>query len=444
MRSALFLLLTVLPLAAQSTQTETKVMPLSLRQAVDLALAPTGGLRLQLASELIRQADAQRAFARGVFLPSVDAAYTVRSFTQNLEAFGIQISSRGGPFAIPHFVGPIDTYDARASATWSAFDLSGWTRYKAAGSRLKAATLDEQAQRNLTAAAVINAYTAAQRARQLVTTAQANVALAERLLRLAESQKSAGTGTGIDIVRAQTQIASERQRLIASEEDRNAADLQLMRAMNVPLDARLELTDELQYKPVEETPVAAALDVARQERPELKAQSARGTAAKLSYDAAKYERLPSVQAFGDYGVIGTSPSAGLPTRSVGVKVNIPIYDGGGRDAGRAESASLMRQEQIRTRDVEQQVDLEVRTSLDALRSAEQQVRAAMETLALSEKELEQAQRRYEAGVAFSLEITEAQTRVSRAREQNVNALFRHRAARVNYGIATGTIEQVLD
>lgn len=444
MRFVLVMLLAVPPLAAQAAQAETRALPLSLRQAVDLALAPTGGLRLQLANELVRQADAQRAFARGVFLPSVDGGYTVRSFTQNLEAFGLQISSPGLPFTIPRFVGPIDTYDVRATATWSAFDLSGWTRYKAAGSRLKAANLDEQAQRNLTAAAVINAYTACQRARQLVATAQANVALAERLLRLAGSQKSAGTGTGIDIVRAQTQVASERQRLIASEEDRNAADLQLMRAMNVPLDARLDLTDELQYKPVDETPVAKALDVARQQRPELKAQSARGAAARLNYDAAKYERLPSAQAFGDYGVIGTSPSAGLPTRAVGVRVSIPIYDGGRRDARRAENASLLRQEQIRTRDVEQQVEMEVRASLDALRSAEQQVRAAMETLALSEKELEQAQRRYEAGVAPGLEVTDAQTRVSRAREQKVNALFQHRAARVSYGVATGMIEHVLD
>lgn len=422
---------------------EARVMPLTLEQAVDLALAPTGALRLQLAHELITQAEAQRGQARAALLPGADGAYTFRSFTNNLEAFGVRLEIPGLPFRPPNFVGPIETSDWRAQFQWNALDLSAWTRYRAAGSRLRAATLEEQAARNRAAAETVRAYTALQRAGQMVETARANVALAERLLRLAKSRKAAGAGTGIEITRAGVQLANERARLAVAGQERNAAELQLLRAMNLPLVTRVELLDELRYLPVEPPDPAAILEAARAARPELQAQRERRRAAGLSLNAARWERLPSLQAFGDYGVIGTSFGSGLPTRAVGVRVNLPVFDGGRRDARRAEAASLARQEELRTREVEQQVELEVRTATDALVSAEAQVRTALEALALAEQELAHAERRYEAGVAPALEVADAQTRVSRAREQKVTALFRHRSARVEMGVAAGALESII-
>ncbi|HRJ22072.1 MAG TPA: TolC family protein, partial [Bryobacteraceae bacterium] len=166
-------------------------------------------------------------------------------------------------------------------------------------------------------------------------------------------------------------------------------------------------------------------------------------AAGLALTAAKRERLPSVQAFGDYGTIGTTFTSGLPTRSVGVRVNLPVFDGGRRDARRAESASLARQEDLRTHDVEQQVEMEVRLAAEALRLAGAQVQTALEALTLAEQELAHAERRYEAGVAPALEVVDAQTRVSRAREQKVAALYRHRSARVEVSVATGELDGIL-
>lgn len=422
---------------------EPGVMPLTLQQAVELALAPAGALRLQLANELIQQAQAQRGQARAALLPGAGGAYTFRSFTNNLEAFGVRIDVPGLPFQIPNFVGPIPTSDWRAHFHWSLFDMSAWSRYRAAGSRLKAATLEEQAARNRAAAEVVRAYTASQRAAQMEQTARANVALAERLLKLAESRKAAGTGTGLDISRAGAQLAAERTLLAAATQEHAAAALQLLRAINLPLAARVELLDELRYTPAGAVDAAALLEAARAARPELRAQRERRRAAGQAWEAARWERLPSVHAFGDYGVIGTAFRSGLPTRAVGVRMDLPVFDGGFRDARRAEAASLARQEELRARDIEQQVELEVRLAAEALRAADAQVRTALEALALAEQELAHAERRYEAGVAPSIEVAGAQTRVARAREQKVTALFQHRSARVEAGVASGALDSIL-
>lgn len=418
-------------------------MALSLQQAVDMALAPSGAERLQLAHEAIRQYEAQRRQTLSALLPNVDGTWTVSSFTRNLQAFGISASGAGIPFQIPRFVGPIENYDLRATGSITIFDWASIRRLQASSARLKAATADEQAEKNKTVADVIRAYTAAQRAHQLVSTANADVELAERILSQARNQKESGTGTGIDITRAQVQLARQRESLVSARQEETSANLSLLRVLNAGLNADVSLTDPLTYVPAEIPEPDAAVAVGQQKRPELKAQALREKGSRLSYESVASERLPSAQLYGDYGTIGTSYNQGLPTRVVGVRVNLPVFDGGKRDARRMETASQLRQEKIRSRDTSQQVELEVRQAVEALRTAEEMVKVATEAQDLSERELEQAQRRYENGVATSVEVTDAQTRVSQAREQKVTALYQQRSARAELNLATGEIEKAL-
>jgi len=64
-------------------------------------------------------------------------------------------------------------------------------------------------------------------------------------------------------------------------------------------------------------------------------------------------------------------------------------------------------------------------------------------MGLAENELAQARRRYEAGVANGLEVTDAQTRLARARENQVSALFNYNQARIDLGQAMGIIRSMI-
>jgi outer membrane protein len=132
------------------------------------------------------------------------------------------------------------------------------------------------------------------------------------------------------------------------------------------------------------------------------------------------------------------------TRDVGVQVKVPIFDGFRRDARRAESLSQYRQEQTRTRDVEQQIELDVRLALDSLRSARAQVQTARDGLMLAQNEVAQAQRRYQGGVTNSIEVTDAQTRLDRARDNQIAALYNYNVARIDLATATGTITEYVN
>jgi outer membrane protein TolC len=417
----------------------TGPLELSMHRAIEIATSPEGNTNVQLSGEALKQSRSRQAEARAALLPDLEGAFSARNQTENLAALGlsqaIEIPIPG--FHFPSLVGPFTTVDARLSGTQTIFDFSSIRRYQASKTGVTAAQADVANTQQTVAAAVARAYLAAQRSQTDVESAEANVKLSQAVLDQAQHEKEAGTGTGIDITRAKVQLANDRQHLLDTQNQRRAANLRLLRAIGMRLDTDLRLTDKLDYVPVDAVTLEQARAEALKQRADLKAQREREAVARLSADATKLERLPNVAAFADYGSIGTGLDNALPTRTYGVQVRVPIFDGGRRDARRAESASQYRQEKVRTNDLQEQVELDVRLALDELQSAEDQVKVAREGLSLAEQELTQARRRYEAGVANSLEVTDAQTRLERARDNQTAALYLYGVARVDLAQATG-------
>jgi outer membrane protein len=429
--------------AACMAQTDRLPLQLTLKRAVEIAISPEGSARIQLAGEAVRQAQGRSAEVRGALLPNIETAVSEQSMTRNLQALGVSFNVPIPGFTFPTFVGPFNVFDARASLTQSVFDFSSIRRYQASKAGVQASKADRDAADDQVAGQVAQAYIAALRAEAEVEADRANVELAEAVLKQSENQKSAGTGTGIEVTRARVQLSNEKQRLVVAENGRRRTELQLLRAMNMRLDTAFVLADKLSYVPVEAERIEKARVEAIELRADLRAQQERERNARLSASATKMERLPSVSAFGDYGSSGTALNNSLPTRVIGVSLKVPIFDGGKREARRAQSNSEFRQEEIRTRDLREQIQLDVQLALDSLRSAEEQVKVAQEGLTLSENELAQARRRYDAGVANSLEVTDAQTRLARARDNQISALFSYNQARIDLGQATGAIRRMI-
>jgi len=436
-------LVIIAPLFAQ-LQSRPPVLQLSLKQAVEMALAPEGSTRVKLAEEAMKQAEARRLEARAALLPDLEGYIQDQSETNNLKAFGFRFNTFAIPgFSIPTFVGPFNVLDVRATVNQSVFDFSSIRRYQASKVAVEAVKADNEGTRDQVTDQVARAYLTGLRAEAALETAKANVELSEALLKLAQSQKAAGTGTGIEITRAEVQLANDNQRMLVAQNDVERAHLQLLKVIGLRLDNRVELLGKLEYVPVQNVDSAQALVTAREKRAELKAQGQREENAKLSYSATKLERLPTLGAFANYGDLGSSITNTVPTRAYGVTLKVPIFDGGRRDARRVESASAYREEKIRTADLRDQIELDVRLALESLRSADAQVKAAEDGLMLAQNELAQAQRRYKAGVTNSIEVTDAQTRLDRARDNRISALYNYNVARIDLGTATGTIQSMI-
>ena len=434
----------VLGMTATLAAEERGPLSLSLKRAVEIATSQEGSTPIQLSAESLKQAELRSKEARAALLPDVEGAFSYENRTANLAAMGISLTRLPFPgFEFPTFVGPFLTMDARASVTQSVFDVSSIRKFQASKVGVSAARSDSESASEQVAAVVARAYLGAVRADTDVETAQANVMLSQAVLRQAENQKNAGTGTGIEITRARVQLANDQQRLLVTENARRAAHLQLMRAMGVRLDTEVQLTDGLRYVAVDALTLENARAQALRDRPDYKAQQEREANARLMASATVMERLPSLAAFGDYGSSGSAFSNSLPTRTYGISLKVPLWDGARRDARRAESASQHRAEAIRTNDVREQIELDVRLALDALSSAQDEVKVAKDGLDLAGSELEQARRRYQAGISDSLEVTDAQTRLERARDNQTAALYNYNVARIDLAQAMGVVRRTI-
>jgi outer membrane protein TolC len=238
------------------------------------------------------------------------------------------------------------------------------------------------------------------------------------------------------------QLENAKQRLLVAENERDRSILNLIRSMGLSFEVRLVLTDEMELVELPEQGIGEALQIAKANRPELKAQKNRERLASLALSSVTNERVPSIQASGNVGLIGNQIPNALTTDNVQVLMSVPIFDGGQREGRISESRSLVRQEEIRTQDVQYQVALEVRDALLTLDSAKQQVAVAEEGLKFSLTELELSRERFVVGVATNLEVTDAQTRVAQARDNLIEGLFTFNASRLSLARAQGQLEKL--
>lgn len=413
---------------------------LSLRDAIEAAI--DNNVNVRLLKERIAAAQAQADANLGTLLPNVSGYLSGRSQTVNLAAFGLPMD-RFAQFGLTRSVTePFQVYDARGTLVQNLFSLSLIQRWRAAKTGVDVASLEAEVTKRDVMATVGLLYMEALRADEAVKAREADIELSRQLLKLAQDRKAAGIATGLDVTREEVQLENHKQRLLMSQNERESARLNLLRALGISFDVRLTLTDELKLLPVESQRPEEALAAARAQRLELKAQETRQKLASLSLSSVAGERVPTLSLNGDYGWIGVKPEDAMATHSIGLTFSIPIFDGGQREARISETRSRVRQELIRMKDVSDQVTLEVRNALLTLESSIQQVAVAEKGMELALKELAFARDRFTAGLGTNIDVTNAQTSLERARDNQIEALFRFNASRINLARAKGEIEKL--
>jgi outer membrane protein TolC len=389
------------------------------------------------------QADARVTQRRADLLPTFSASALENGRTLNTATFGIDFPAPPGqpPLFNPdgQVEGPVNILDTRAHFSQSLFDPGALGRVRSARAAAAASDFDADAIADQAAATAANAYIRAARADAQLSARVADSALAEDLLRVARQQLSAGVGVGLDVTRAQSQLAAIRAQIIAVRNDRGRARLELLRTLGLPLDTRLTLTDSLaalrldDALPAEEEAISRAL----RDRADLRSIDQQLAAVDRQVGAARSERLPTVSAFGDYGAIGKNGGSLLGTYNWGVQLSLPIFDGFRREGRVEEQTALHREIDVRRRDLREQASVEVRTALLDLASAREAVSAAQERVRLAEQEVSQASERFRAGVSGNADVFTASISLNGARTQVVDALASFQTARVALARAEG-------
>jgi outer membrane protein TolC len=407
---------------------EIPVLKLSLKDAIEAALDKNPTVRLY--KERIEAARGASRTQLGALLPNLAGS---SRFT-NLTFFQGTLGGR------PIRSQPFDIVDTRATLSQSLFSWSLIERWRASRAALAVSEGEADTTKNDTMATVALNYFEVLRNYETADARKANVELYKELVAFIKSRQSGGMATGLDTARLETQLENERQRLELATSDIERTKLVLINALGINFDVKLVLTDAL-TAPEEPVPTQDyAMEVALTNRPEMKAQQQRVQVSTLTLSSIKGERIPSLQAQGDYGLIGNQIDSTLSTYNVGVVMSIPIFDGGQREGRIGESRSQLLQEEIKMNLVTRQITMELREALVTLTSAKEQYRIAKDGLKAAVTEVQLARERFRLLSSNSLELSNALFSLVRARDNIIDGLFRANASRVNLARATGQVE----
>ncbi|MEO7963614.1 MAG: TolC family protein [Gemmatimonadaceae bacterium] len=418
--------------------------PLSLGEAVRLAASQNAGV--EVARFRASQADARVRERRADLLPSLSAAAIQSQRTQNTATFGFDFKGpTGESFFKPEgqVLGPIPTLDLRARLSQSVLDLGANERVRAASAAAEAGDAETATASELAAGNAAVAYLRAVRASAQLSARQADSVLAAELLEIAQDQLRAGVGIALDVTRARSQAAQIRAQLIGARAERDRATVDLARVLSLPVNTPLVLTDSLS---------GLATDVAGTEteavgraiggRPELKSIEAQLTSVTRAENAIRRERFPTVSAFADNGPIARNGRSYINTYTWGLQLTVPIFDGFRREARVQEQEALRREYDVRRRDLEQQVTLDVRAAQLDIGAAREQLAAARERLSLADQELSQARDRFRAGVAGNADVVTASLGLNAARTLVVDAQAGFQSARIALARAQGQARSI--
>jgi outer membrane protein TolC len=419
---------------------------LSLGEAARLAAQQSNGV--QGAQERVAEAEARVRQSRAALLPDLSANALQSGRTFNSVTFGITLPSAPGqpPLFNPagEVLGPVNTLDLRGRVQTNLFDYSAIARLRTAHTAVSAARADIGNAGDIAATQAAVAYIRVLRGNAQLNARLADSTLARELLNIAQSQLEAGTGVALDVTRAESQLAGVHAQLIMARNERDRAQLDLRRALNLTLDAPVQLTDSLSSLVSDDLAFDEPTATARalRDRPDLRAAEEQLRAARQTVSAIRSERLPSVNVFGDNGVIGKNANRLLPTYTYGLQLSLPIFDGFRREGRIQEQEAVARELDVRRRDLEQQASIDVRGALLDLTAAREAVGASRERLRLAEQEVSQARERFRAGVAGNADVVNAALTLNAARSQLVDVLTSLQQARVSVARAEGAVTQL--
>jgi outer membrane protein TolC len=415
--------------------------------AISLDDAVARGIKTNLGSvgfqQSLRQAEGQTTVSRSYLLPQLNSAFTGVTQQTDLAALGfgsLHFNLPGNP-TFPTVIGPYHYFDARAGISQSILDKTLLNNYRAARENAKSTEFSAQDAHDLVALAVTGTYLQVIASASRVDSARAQAATAQETYKEAVDRHNAGVAARIDVTRSQVEFQTEQQRVISLENDLAKQKLALARLIGLPPGQQFSLTDTLPFSPLDGLPLEDALARAYANRADLKAADSQVHAAEISRRAAVDERLPTISAGADYGIIGTDPTASHGTFSASATIRVPIFNGRRVHGDIEQADAALQQRRAEYEELRGRIDADVRTAFLDLNSAAQQVTVADNNRKLAADTLEQARDRFAAGVADTIEVVQAQESVAGAERDYISSLFAHNLAKATLARAMGQADQ---
>ena len=422
------------------------VKPLTLDEAIGMGIEHNLALIEARQQEL--SAKAQTSQDLQSLLPTITAQADSGAHQINLAALGFSsnlFAKAASLFpgldvsTIPTVV-KVNVTDALVNYSQTLFSMPNIDRYRAAKANERAAYFSRQSSRGLVVLTVGNAYLQTLALGAQVDNAKALLQADQVLLNQTVAEHQAGTAANLDELRARVQFQTQQQAVISAEVNLAKAKIALNREIGLPAQQEIQLTDTEPYADLDTMDIDEAKRMAYQNRQDYQGLQQQVRAAELQRRAAKWERLPTLDLQGNYGVTGVTGGFYHGTFVAGGTLNLPLFEEakfrGDSGVAAANLNSLVQQLAA----LKEQINQQLRDSILDVQSATELVRVARSNVDLARKELEQTTDRFQAGVDDNLPVVQAQATLANAETNLVSTTSQHNQAKLGLARNLGIVD----
>lgn len=275
-----------------------------------------------------------------------------------------------------------------------------------------------------------NAYYNLAFAREQLVVRNFSFALAQRLFDEAKIRRDTGVATNLDVLTAEVGVANARRAVLLAEQsvkDRQEALLALI--------GQFQLDEALGSVRFADTPnatpvFASSYKMAKESQPDYLSSQAAVEQLKLDLKVAKDATKPDLTVGAAVGLSGTNGSGkdafgdALDRQNhswqVDFAFNYPWGQASDKARYRQSMASLSR-EQVRLKQIEQNIELQVRSAVRSVETNLESVKIATLAAKLSEQQYELEKAKFDAGQSTSRRVLEAQDDLEAARVSELQA-----------------------
>jgi len=419
--------------------------PITLRQAVDIALEKNPQRKMALAET--RAASAGVKQARSFLYPHVTFSETATAGDDPVFVFGSKLRQQrfgASDFALNvlNTPGPFGNFSTRFGGTWNLFDsLASWRSVNRA-EREKDAT-DRQLERTGQEIVfrVADSYYAVLLARKQLEVSEQAMQTAEAILERSKNRVESGVVVESDSLSAQLRLATRKQELIRSQNNLALAHAQLSVAMGLSTSSDFEPSDALAERNLPATPLEELEKRAIEQRPDLKRIRSEEAAQQESVSIAKSSFGPRVNAFAGWEADNPTLIGGGGGNNwlAGIEVQVDLFEGGAKRAQLSRERAMQEKVAAMREMALDAARLEVRRAYYDVDATRQQLEASRASIAESQESLRINQDRYEAGLSTVTDLLAAEEAARRTQADYWETVCRYYTGYAALELASGTL-----
>lgn len=417
--------------AAAAGQTAPGGAPAVITLKAALAMARENSPDLAAAAAAVGEAHAARLGARAALLPSLAFLNTYTYTQPNGTDTGVFIASNG----------PNEYFDQAAVHFAVGVAEAAGYRSAAAGEAVARAEI-EIAARGLVVT-VVRRYDAVVIAQRRLATAREAEATAERFVSLTRDRERGGESAHADVVKAQILLQQRRRELREAELALRTSRNELAIVVFPTYQTAFGVEDDLQV-PAPLPDFQAVQARAGQNSPAVAAAAAALRQAEQEVWVARGQILPSLSVNYFYGIDANDfaiSSRGVRNlgSSVAASVDVPLWSWGATGSRIAAAHLRARQAKAELAFAERRLSADVHSFYEEAQAARAELDSLKQSADAAAESLRLTTLRYQAGEATVLEVVDAQTTLTDARNAYDEGQARYHAALANLQTLTGTL-----